>query len=82
MAIRLGNNCENCSNLQLGNKCAVHDVIVGNQYTCNSFNMRAGLDNDHDCTSCARFKSESCPHPQKAAEGMLCEAWAPAKVNA
>ncbi|ALM21793.1 hypothetical protein AAT17_11380 [Nonlabens sp. MIC269] len=82
MAIRLGNTCGNCSNLNADNTCKIHEVAVSSSYTCNSFDMRADLNNVHDCAQCARFKSSSCPHPEKASAGMMCEAWAPEKVTA
>ena len=81
MAIRLGNNCENCENLMSDNMCKVHGVKVGNHYTCESFEMRAELSNTEDCTTCLRYEREDCANPTKAAPSMMCSVWAPQSVG-
>lgn len=80
MAIRLSSNCSNCNNLGADNMCSVHEVQVSGNYTCNQFSLKAELDNERQCTTCVRFETDSCAHPAKASEGMLCTSWAPAKV--
>lgn len=77
MSIRLGNSCENCSNLAAGKICEIHEVKVSSGYTCDSFNMKAALKDDPNCTTCSRYQGPTCAHPQKAAPGMLCSHWAP-----
>ena len=77
MAIRLSSNCSNCAELSPAVICNVHKVKVSENYTCDSFSLKTTLSVDTDCTTCARFKKESCAHPDKATEGMLCTSWAP-----
>ena len=77
MAIRLGNNCQNCSNFSNQGMCEVHKVQVGSYYTCDNFDMRNELTNKRDCTTCLRFEREDCANPTKAAPNMMCSVWAP-----
>lgn len=78
MAIKLAHNCINCNQLQEGNLCKKHQVKVGEQYTCDSFSMKAAIFNDHNCLTCSRYEdSSSCANPEKAAPEMLCASWAP-----
>lgn len=81
MSIRFGNSCGNCANLR-DQICNVHGVKVSASYTCDSFEMKALLRNDTDCTTCARYQEPSCAHPEKAAPEMLCSHWAPQGVTA
>ncbi len=82
MAIRLGNTCSNCDNFMSDNKCKVHGVKVNGHYTCDSFDMKAGLISERDCTSCLRFEKDDCANPSKAAPGMMCAVWAPQSASA
>ena len=82
MAIRLGNNCGNCENFTGDHLCKVHQVKVGNHYTCDSFEMKANLVNAGDCTTCLRLEREDCANPTKAAPGMMCSVWAPQSISA
>ncbi|GEQ85122.1 hypothetical protein ULMS_06300 [Patiriisocius marinistellae] len=77
MSIRLGNSCTNCENLVDGMNCKIHGVQVSDSYTCDSFEMKAALKNDPNCTTCSRYEGPTCANPQKAALGMLCSHWAP-----
>jgi hypothetical protein len=77
MSIRRANNCNNCENLKANGYCSVHEVEVSSNYVCDNFEMKAQFKNEEDCTSCARFKSENCANPEKAAPGMMCKHWAP-----
>lgn len=78
MAIRLSSNCTNCGSLSTESMCNIHQVKVSENYTCDEFNFKASMKEDRQCTTCSRHKTESCAHPDKAAEGMLCTSWAPA----
>jgi len=80
MAIRLSSTCLNCSNLSSNSVCNLHQVKVSSNYTCDQFSLKAELDVDRSCTTCARHETPSCAHPDKAAAGMLCTSWAPAAV--
>ncbi|PRP67637.1 hypothetical protein [Nonlabens agnitus] len=80
MSIRLGNSCGNCEHLSSEHKCGVHDVFVNAHYTCHSFSLKAKMEDDRGCTSCARYGKPSCPHSEKATAGMMCNSWAPEKV--
>ncbi len=82
MAIRLGNSCANCENVTASKQCKVHLVSVDEGYTCDSFQMKAQLKNDPNCSTCARLETSSCAKPQKAAPGMLCAQWAPTGAEA
>ena len=82
MAIRLGSNCVNCENLMSDQMCKVHGVKVGSHYTCDSFNMKAELTDERDCTTCVRFEQDDCANPGKAAPGMMCSVWAPQSISA
>ncbi|MEL6810338.1 MAG: hypothetical protein AAFP76_03265 [Bacteroidota bacterium] len=82
MAIRLGNSCTNCENLLEKNRCKVHNVIVSNTYTCDSFEMKAALKDQRNCITCIRYEETDCANPQKAAPGMLCAHWAPVNATA
>lgn len=82
MSIRLGNSCNNCENLTDAMMCKVHLVKVNNSYTCDSFEMKAVLKNDPNCTTCARYQGPTCANPQKAAPDMLCSHWAPQNATA
>ena len=82
MAIRLGNTCSNCDKLMGDNMCAVHSVEVGHLYTCDSFEMKARLADERNCTSCLRFEREDCANPTKASQGMMCAVWAPRSMSA
>ncbi len=77
MAIKLAHNCINCEQLQDGNFCKKHKVTVGEQYTCDSFNMKAAILDERNCLTCARYEETSCANPEKAAPAMLCASWAP-----
>lgn len=77
MAIRLSTNCTNCAKLSASFMCNVHQVKVSESYTCDNFILKDTLNSRSDCTSCARFEADSCPHPAKASAGMLCTSWAP-----
>lgn len=77
MAIRLVNGCVNCANLSAEHNCTVHQTKVEEKYTCDSFDMRASLENELDCLDCSRHQTNSCPHPSKAGEDMLCTKFAP-----
>lgn len=78
MAIRLSNNCTNCTQLSATLVCNVHQVKVSESYTCDNFTLKENMNAEKDCTSCARHNDNSCPHPTKASAGMLCASWAPA----
>ena len=82
MSIRIGNSCVNCQSLTAKEVCKVHAVKVSDNYTCDSFEMKASLKNDPNCSSCARFESSNCANPQKATPGMLCSQWAPQNAQA
>jgi len=77
MPIRLANNCAHCEALSASNHCQVHDIKVNKHYTCDRFSLKPRLNGARHCGNCARHHSESCAHPKKAAEGMLCASWAP-----
>ena len=77
MAIRLGNGCGNCKNLGDDRLCNIHNVKVTNNYTCDSFALKAVLKDDRSCTSCVRYQTNNCANPEKAAPEMLCSHWAP-----
>ncbi len=80
MSIRLGNSCGNCGNITDLKICEIHGVKVSDSYTCDSFEMKAILRNDTNCTTCAKYQEPSCANPQKAAPEMLCSHWAPQSV--
>lgn len=80
MAIRLSSSCQNCSNLESTATCQIHGVKVSSTYTCDQFSMKFALSEERQCTNCARHQTDTCAHPDKAAEGMLCTSWAPAAV--
>ncbi|UZO82341.1 hypothetical protein NBT05_07655 [Aquimarina sp. ERC-38] len=82
MAIRLGNSCENCENLNENSTCRVHGVKVSSSYTCDSFDMKLSLKDDRNCVTCVRYETSDCANPQKAAPGMLCSHWAPQNAMA
>jgi len=77
MSIRLASNCSHCESLSTENMCSVHKLKVNENYTCDRFSLIFKLDLDRDCNNCLRNNTDSCAHPQKAAEGMLCSSWAP-----
>ncbi|AOW19649.1 hypothetical protein [Urechidicola croceus] len=79
MSVRLSNNCTNCSNLS-GGLCTLHEISVSERHTCDSFSMLPNLKNMLDCTSCSRYESANCAHPDKASAGMLCASWAPQAI--
>lgn len=80
MSIRKASSCSNCENLQSNGYCSIHEVEVSNSYVCDSFEMKANLKNEDDCTNCARFKTSNCANPEKAAPGMMCKHWAPGQA--
>ncbi|MAZ27208.1 MAG: hypothetical protein CL868_09055 [Cytophagaceae bacterium] len=82
MAIRLGNSCLNCDNLIEGDYCKVHEINVSERHTCDSFEMKAVLKDNPDCTTCSRYEGPTCAHPQKASPGMMCSHWAPQRAQA
>lgn len=82
MSIRLGNSCTNCENFTAQNMCKVHGVKVNENYTCDSFVMKAALKDDRNCVTCVRYGQSDCANPQKAAPGMLCSHWAPQQATA
>lgn len=82
MSIRIGNSCINCDNLTSDNHCKKHGVKVAKNYTCDSFNMKAELKNDPNCSNCARYEQSECANPSKAAPSMLCSHWAPQNAQA
>ncbi len=75
--IRLSTNCTNCAEMAHDAFCRVHEVKVSENYTCDSFSPTSRFNTQRQCTSCARYQSDSCAHPDKASEGMLCSSWAP-----
>jgi len=75
--IRLSTNCTNCSELSDAQFCNIHQVKVNGNYTCDSFSPTSDFHAQRQCTSCVRYKTDSCAHPATAAEGMLCASWAP-----
>ena len=77
MPIRLSQSCTHCQALTSSSVCSVHEIKVNENYTCDQFSIRPQLATSRHCGSCARYKGESCAHPAKAAEGMLCASWAP-----
>ena len=77
MAIRISSNCTNCAELSPAVMCNVHKVKVSESYTCDSFSLKSTLSLDTQCPNCAHYKKDSCAHPSKATEGMLCSSWAP-----
>lgn len=82
MAIRLGNSCVNCENLQANEMCGVHKIQVSNSYTCDSFKTKAELLDSRNCSTCLRYEKTECANPQKATPGMLCSHWAPQNAMA
>jgi hypothetical protein len=79
MSIRLGNSCVNCQKYE-DHFCQLHETTVGTKHTCDSFDMRAAIKDDPNCTTCSRYMSATCPNPKKAAPHMLCNHWAPQEV--
>lgn len=77
MPIRLASSCTHCEALSDKSHCLVHDIKVNENYVCDRFSLKAHLSTERHCGSCARYKGDSCAHPHKAAEGMLCASWAP-----
>ena len=77
MSIRLSSSCSHCEALSEKSICMVHEVKVNENYVCDKFSLQSQLINLRHCKTCARYQSESCTHPLKAAEGMLCSSWAP-----
>jgi hypothetical protein len=77
MAIRLANSCAHCEALSAQHQCKVHDIKVDENYVCDHFSFNPSLSTVRHCGSCARHKTDTCAHPQKAAQGMLCSSWAP-----
>ncbi len=75
--IRLSTNCTNCAEMTDETFCKIHQVKVNGNYTCDSFTPGSGFNIQRQCTSCVRYQSESCAHPDKASEGMMCSSWAP-----
>nr|WP_314751711.1 hypothetical protein [uncultured Capnocytophaga sp.] len=47
------------------------------KHTCDSFNMRPSLQGEVDCLSCAKYNTPACANQSHAAQGMLCNEWAP-----
>jgi len=77
MAIQLASNCMNCAAFGEGGMCNVHQVTVGVNYTCGQFTFNADLNREAECSNCARFQGNDCPHPKTATRGMSCSSWAP-----
>lgn len=77
MAIRLSQSCTNCAALSDSMMCNIHKVKVSDRYTCDQFTKSVDFNAERDCTTCSRHGQESCAHPDKAAEGMLCTSWSP-----
>ncbi|WP_297978471.1 hypothetical protein [uncultured Capnocytophaga sp.] len=77
MAIRLVSGCVNCENLTAENVCKLYNIKVELKHTCDDFNMRPSLKDEVDCLSCSKYKTQSCANQLHAAEGMLCNEWAP-----
>jgi hypothetical protein len=77
MSIRLASNCAHCDSLSAANFCNVHEIKVNENYTCERFSLRPDIAAERHCGNCARHNSDTCAHPNKAAEGMLCSSWAP-----
>lgn len=82
MAITLGNGCINCENLMLNDNCRVHGIQVSQNYTCDSFSIKASIKNNPGCDTCAKFGNSNCAHPAQAKSGVLCSSWAPEHVTA
>lgn len=81
MAIRLANNCSNCSALSEAVVCGVHKVEVNEHYTCDSFSQNLKEFFSRKCSNCSRFAQSTCSHPTTATEEMLCTDWAPSVKN-
>lgn len=77
MPIRLASNCAHCESLNAGNMCGIHNIKVTENYTCDRFALVPKLEGSRQCGNCARHNTDSCAHPEKAAEGMMCSSWAP-----
>mgnify|MGYP001800229026 CR=1 FL=1 len=77
MSIRIASTCSTCESFNASNLCVVHNVKVNQNYVCDSFAMNPSLNSQKDCGTCARHETDSCAHPDRASEGMLCMSWAP-----
>lgn len=77
MSIRLVNGCVNCENLSSDHTCTVHQAVVKEIYTCDSFDMRVSLKQEVECGTCSKFNMPYCPNQANAAHGMLCNEYAP-----
>ena len=77
MPIRIASNCSHCESLQSSNICGIHKIKVNENYTCDRFSLTPSLNQERQCGNCARHQTDSCAHPEKAAEGMMCASWAP-----
>ena len=77
MPIRLASNCTHCESLETTNFCSFHNIKVNANYTCDRFSLVPKLDHERQCSNCARHQTDSCAHPEKAAEGMMCSSYAP-----
>lgn len=77
MAIRLANNCANCTNFSPEFTCMHHKVKVTEKHTCDHFNMQDALKNNQSCSTCSKYETSNCAHPDKAMPEMLCGSWAP-----
>ena len=77
MAIHYSNNCSNCEHLLAGNMCEIHEVYVSGRFTCDKFDMKTEFQNSRSCSTCSKYDTSSCAHPEKASPEMLCRSWAP-----
>ena len=81
MSIRLSNSCPNCDHFTNDGFCRHHKTEVSAKHTCDSFDMSAKIKDSEQCGNCTKYGSLNCAHPNKAALGMLCAAYAPGGVS-
>ncbi|WP_157366935.1 hypothetical protein [Algoriphagus vanfongensis] len=77
MSIRIASSCNHCNSFTTANQCKTHDLKVSEEYVCDQFSLIQKLNDSMHCMSCQRYNRADCEHPDRAADHMLCSAWAP-----
>lgn len=75
MNFKTVNTCTNCQSLSDNFNCTTHETQVDINYVCDSHTSQISLNKDSSCSNCLSYKSNNCPHPKKAGDGMLCFSW-------
>ncbi|MAR44156.1 MAG: hypothetical protein CMC48_08810 [Flavobacteriaceae bacterium] len=76
MEVKSISSCINCENITSTFDCSKHNIEVDIDKVCSDHTFKKSLTKESNCSNCINFKTQSCPNPNLAAEGMLCFSWA------